>query len=31
VVDAARHEADTLSKVLHVELLKGANQLVARY
>ena len=30
VVDAARHQPDTLSKVLHVELLNGNNQLVAR-
>lgn len=30
VVDATRHQPDTLSKVLHVELLNGNNQLVAR-
>ncbi|MGY3088105.1 TonB-dependent SusC/RagA subfamily outer membrane receptor [Hymenobacter sp. UYAg731] len=30
VVDAARHQPDTLSKVLHVELLNASNQLVAR-
>lgn len=30
VVDAARHRPDTLSKVLHVELLNGRNQRVAR-
>jgi len=30
VVDATRHRPDTLSKVLHVELLNGANQIVVR-
>ena len=30
VVDADRHQPDTLSKVLHVELLNSNNQLVAR-
>ena len=30
VVDATRHLPDTLSRVLHVELLNGQNQLVAR-